>query len=164
MKDAQSCQILQSHGLHSPRNSPGQNTGVLAFPFSRGPSQARDWTQVSRTADGFFTSWATREAQDQLITNIQTFYYSRSIISFLCFPFFSIKVSPKPSVGGVLLTTSSFSSVAQPCLTLCNPVTAAHARLPCPSPTTGACSNTCPSSRWCQFGAAQFNSNLFLLK
>ena len=59
MKDAQSCQILQSHGLHSPRNSPGQNTGVLAFPFSRGPSQARDWTQVSRTADGFFTSWAT---------------------------------------------------------------------------------------------------------
>ena len=24
-----------------------------------------------------------------------------------------------------------------------------HARLPCPSPTTGACSNSCPSSRWC---------------
>ena len=24
-----------------------------------------------------------------------------------------------------------------------------HARLPCPSPTPGACSNTCPSSRWC---------------
>ena len=24
-----------------------------------------------------------------------------------------------------------------------------HIRLPCPSPTTGACSNSCPSSRWC---------------
>ena len=24
-----------------------------------------------------------------------------------------------------------------------------HARLPCPSPTPGACSNSCPSSRWC---------------
>ena len=24
-----------------------------------------------------------------------------------------------------------------------------HARLPCPSPTTGACSNSCPLSQWC---------------
>ena len=24
-----------------------------------------------------------------------------------------------------------------------------HTRLPCPSPTRGACSNSCPSSRWC---------------
>ena len=24
-----------------------------------------------------------------------------------------------------------------------------HARLPCPSPAPGACSNSCPSSRWC---------------
>ena len=24
-----------------------------------------------------------------------------------------------------------------------------HARPPCPSPTSGACSNLCPSSRWC---------------
>ena len=24
-----------------------------------------------------------------------------------------------------------------------------HARLPCPSPTPGACSNTCPSRQWC---------------
>ena len=24
-----------------------------------------------------------------------------------------------------------------------------QARLPCPLPTTGACSNSCPSSRWC---------------
>ena len=34
----------------------------VAIPFSRRSSQPRDQTQVSRTADGFFTSWATREA------------------------------------------------------------------------------------------------------
>ena len=33
------------------------------IPFSRGSSQPRDRTQVSRIAGGFFTSWATREAQ-----------------------------------------------------------------------------------------------------
>ena len=34
----------------------------VAFPFSRGSSQPRDWTQVSCIAGGFFTSWATRES------------------------------------------------------------------------------------------------------
>ena len=36
----------------------------VAFPFSRGSSQPRDWTQVSHISGGFFTSWATREAQE----------------------------------------------------------------------------------------------------
>ena len=31
------------------------------FPFSRGSSQLRDQTQVSRIAGGFLTSWATRD-------------------------------------------------------------------------------------------------------
>ena len=48
---------LWSHGLYSPWNSPGQNTG--AFPFSRGSSPPRDQTHVSRIAGGCFTSWAT---------------------------------------------------------------------------------------------------------
>ena len=34
------------------------------FPFSRRSSQPRDWTQVSHIAGRFFTSWATREAQE----------------------------------------------------------------------------------------------------
>ena len=34
----------------------------VAFPFSKGSSQLRDWTQVSRIAGGFFTGWATRDA------------------------------------------------------------------------------------------------------
>ena len=33
-----------------------------AFPFSRGSSQPRERTQVSRIAERFFTSWTTREA------------------------------------------------------------------------------------------------------
>ena len=46
----------------------------VAFPFSRGPSQPRDQTQVSCTAGRFFTNWATREAttknkQWELLTN-----------------------------------------------------------------------------------------------
>ena len=35
----------------------------VAIPFSRGSSCPRDWTQVSCIAGGFFTVWATREAQ-----------------------------------------------------------------------------------------------------
>ena len=54
---------LRPHGLYSPWNSPGQNTRVVVFPFSWGSSQPRGQTQVSYTAGGFFTSWATKEAQ-----------------------------------------------------------------------------------------------------
>ena len=35
----------------------------VTVPFSRGSPQPRDGTQVSSIAGGFFTSWATREAQ-----------------------------------------------------------------------------------------------------
>jgi len=31
-----------------------------------------------------------------------------------------------------------------------------HARLPCPSPTPGACSNLCPSSWWCHQAISSF--------
>ena len=34
-------------------------------------------------------------------------------------------------------------------LTLCDPQGLQHTRLPCPSPTSGAYSNSCPSSWWC---------------
>ena len=97
--------ILRPHGvwpqgLYSPRNSPGQNTGVgshfflhgifpaqgsdpglphcrwilyqlshqgsprtlewVAYPFSSGSSQLRNWTEVSCIAGRFFISWAVR--------------------------------------------------------------------------------------------------------
>ena len=42
----------------------------VSFPFSRGSSQPRDQTHVACIAGRFFTSWATREAQE---------YWSRSL-------------------------------------------------------------------------------------
>ena len=41
------------------------------------------------------------------------------------------------------------SSVTQLCVTLCWSHGLQHARLPCPSPTPWAYSNSCPSSQWC---------------
>ena len=48
----------------------------------------------------------------------------------------------------VVYVCVQFSSVAQSCPTLCDPWTAQHARLPCPSPTPRAFSNSLPSSWW----------------
>ena len=36
----------------------------VAFLFSRGSSQPRDWTQVFHIAGGFFTNWATRKPKN----------------------------------------------------------------------------------------------------
>ena len=44
------------------------------------------------------------------------------------------------------ISSVQFSSLAQSCLTLSIPM---DARLPNPSPTPKACSNSCPSSWWC---------------
>ena len=46
------------------------------------------------------------------------------------------------------LRSTQFSSVAQLCPTL-QPHWLQHARLSCPSPTSGAYSNSCPLSWWC---------------
>ena len=46
------------------------------------------------------------------------------------------------------LGSPSVSSVTQSCPTL-QRHGQQHARLPCPSPTPGACSNSCPLSQWC---------------
>ena len=64
-KVAQSCPTLWDpvnstvHGILQ-----GSILELVAFPFSKGSFQLRDQTQVSCIADGFFTSWATREAQE----------------------------------------------------------------------------------------------------
>ena len=55
---------LRPHGLYRPWNSPGQNTVVGSLSLLQGIFQPRDRTQVSHIAGGFFTSWATREAQE----------------------------------------------------------------------------------------------------
>ena len=52
-----------------------------------------------------------------------------------------------------------FSSVTQSCLTLW-PHGLQHTRLPCPSPTPRAYSNSCPLSRWCH---PTVSSSVFLV-
>ena len=47
------------------------------------------------------------------------------------------------------ITFSSLCSVTQLCPTLYNSMYMQHARLPCPPPTPGACSNSRPLSQWC---------------
>ena len=63
--DAQSCPTLcnpMNYTVHGILQA--KILEWVAFPFSRGSSQPRDQSQVSRTAGRFFTSWATREAQE----------------------------------------------------------------------------------------------------
>ena len=59
---------LQPHRLHSPWNSPGQNTEVDSLSPLQGIFQPRAWTQVSRIVDKFFTHWATREAPLEMLS------------------------------------------------------------------------------------------------
>ena len=62
VKVAQSCLTLrlQLHGLYSPWNSPGQNTGVGSLSLLQGifpgEDQPRNQTQGSHIAGGFFTN------------------------------------------------------------------------------------------------------------
>ena len=62
-------------------DSPGKYTGGAATPFSRGSSQPRGRTQVSRTAGRFFTSWTTREAGSFHLLFILKHFQSHA-----CFP------------------------------------------------------------------------------
>ena len=65
VKVAQLCRILCDpidYGVYGLLQA--RTLDWVALAFSRGSSQPRDWTQVSCIAVGFFTSWATREAQE----------------------------------------------------------------------------------------------------
>ena len=53
----------------------------VAFPFSRGYSQPRDWTQVSCIAGGFFISWVTRESQNKVEDHRGKLGASHSVVS-----------------------------------------------------------------------------------
>ena len=106
-------QLLVTHGLFTPGNSLGQNTGVcivhgilqarllewVPFPFSMGSTQPRDWTQVSHIAGKFFTSWAAREA---------LFFISSTITQWLASPVIQFC---KPEIWFHLLKPCSFMSL-----------------------------------------------------
>ena len=66
--------FLWPHGLSSPWNSSGQNTGVGSCSFSTGFFQPRDQTQFSCITSWFLTSWATRKAQECLAAKTWCFW------------------------------------------------------------------------------------------
>ena len=55
---------LHSHGLYSPWNSPGQNTGLGSLSLLQGILPSQEANQGLCLAGGFFTSWATRKAPE----------------------------------------------------------------------------------------------------
>ena len=61
-KESEICSVMSNSLRHHGLILQARILEWVAFPFSRGSSQPRDQTQISRIAGGFFTSWATREA------------------------------------------------------------------------------------------------------
>ena len=54
----------------------------IAFSFSRGSSQPRDWTLVSCIVDRRFTVWATREVRAVIKTKmLAAFFFSSKVFS-----------------------------------------------------------------------------------
>ena len=53
------------------------------------------------------------------------------------------------SIQDQLISSVQFSSVAQSCPTLCDPVNCSTSGFPVHHQTPDVCSNLCPSSRWC---------------
>ena len=108
ISESQSCSVmsnsLRPHGLNSPWDSPGQNTGELAFPFSKGPSHPMDWTQVSALqADSSPTEPQGKTQRSGIKSfRVQLFIFSLHILLFL--------------------RSVQLSSVTQCCRTLCEPM------------------------------------------
>ena len=75
----------------------------VAFPFSRGSSQSRDRTQVSHIAGRFFTSWATREAQEY-------FLHCRQILYQLSYEGSCVILSPLETFQGRVVEAITFNS------------------------------------------------------
>ena len=53
---------LQVDSLPAEPQGKPKNTGVVAYPFSRGSSWPRNWTEASCIARRFFINWVIREA------------------------------------------------------------------------------------------------------
>ena len=133
VKVHQSCRTLCDPTDCSPWNSLGQNTGVGSLSLLQGILPTRVWTQVSHIAGGFFTSWATGEAE---LGPPESARLTES-----CW------LTSGSTSGEIHFSSLQFSrSVMANSL---QPHGLQHARPPFPSPTPGVCSNSCPLSQWC---------------
>ena len=136
--DYTACGILQARILE-----------WVAVPFSRGSSQLRDQTQVFHIAGWFFTSWATREAQETgvgSLTILQRIFLTQESNQGLLhcrWILYQLNYQGRPLISvSVQFSCSVVSDSWQP-------HESQHARPPCPSPTPGVHSDSRPSSQWC---------------
>ena len=60
-----------------------------------------------------------------------------------------ILINSRPDISKRWFSSVHFSSVAQLCPNLCDPINLQHARLSCPSPAPRAYSDSWSSSQWC---------------
>ena len=112
----------------------------VAISFSRGSSWPRDQTQVSHTVGRLFTIWATREARKWVeeCGKGRIFSFILKSDSFILYS----KQKTGKNVFLLLFSHLVMSSSLQP-------HGLQHSRLPCPSLSPRACSNSYPLSWWC---------------
>ena len=146
----QPARLFQVHGILQARI-----LEWVAIPFSRGSSWPRDWTQVSHIADRVSTIWSTRKKESESSQLCQPLWYPIvcSLPGSSIHGLFQARIlewvaisSPRGSsqprdetqvsrIAGRFYTvwpTSSvqFSSVAQSCPTLCDPMNRSMPGLP----------------------------------
>ena len=102
----------------------------------------------------FVTPWIAARQASLSITNSRSSLRLKSIESVM------------PKILNIVPCAIQFSSVTQSCPTLCDPHGLQHASLTCPSPTPGACPNSCASSWWCHpaiSSSVEYNISLLLI-
>ena len=129
MKVSQSCPTLQPHGLYSPWNSPGWNTGVGSLSILWGIFQTQGLNpdiphcrqivyQLSHKGSPRILEWVA-----YLFSSGSSQPGNQTRVSCIAGGFFCI-------AGGFFTTWTMFSSVSQSCLTLCDPVNHSTQGLP----------------------------------
>ena len=109
------------------------------------------WSGLPFPSPGIFPAQGSNPHFPALMRWFFTHWATLSIFFF--FKILDIKFTPKAYLLSVcymlgIVVSASFSSVAQLCPSLCDPMDCAH-QPPCPSPTPGIYSDSCPLSCWC---------------
>ena len=130
------------HGI-----SQARTLGYFAISSSRGSSWSRDWTFdscVSCIGKWILYHWVTREATPPFFIKTQMWVHLTQAHDSpeLCI----IWTEVSGVWSSLLLDDGSVQSVVSDSL---RPHGLQHAGLPCPSPTPGAYTDSCPSCRWC---------------
>ena len=141
----------------------------VAISFSRGSSRPRDQTQVSHIAGRRFTISVTKVAPwcptlcNPMDYRVHGILQAR-ILEWVAFPFSRGSSQPRNqtqvshAAGRFFISWATGTHTHIYVVLLFNhsvvsdslwPCGLQHRRLPCPSPPSRACSNSCPLSQWC---------------